>query len=73
MSGSSGTRSGGLGFCRQADWTADTGTADTAIAVGILGEVLLMIVLGVPESVQRANLCRDFTLPGTLQFGLVVL
>src|SRR5262249_23864071 len=43
--------------------TADAGAAEAAIAGRILGEILLMIILGKIEVRGGQNLCRDGTVP----------
>src|SRR5262245_34569757 len=44
--------------------TADAGSADPAVAPGILGEVLLVVVLGVVERRGIADLGRDLAVAG---------
>src|SRR5688572_26071945 len=45
-------------------WTRHAGSADPAVAVGILGQVLLMVVLGVIEFAGLSELGRDFSVTG---------
>ena len=53
------------------DRTADAGPAQAAVAAWVFGQVLLVIVLGVIEGVERRNLSRDFAMAGRAQLLLV--
>src|SRR5437764_13910347 len=66
----------------QPDRAAHAGAAQAAIAVGILGEILLVVVLGVVERRRIDDLRRDlihavlrqlFLEQGARSFGLVLL
>src|SRR5216110_1293724 len=62
---------GRLGLNANTDRTADAGAAEAAVSVGILGEVLLMIVLGVIEFGRRQDLSGDGSEARGFQRGLV--
>ena len=55
----------------EADRTTHACTTQPAIATGIFCEVLLMVVLGVVESIQRSDLRRTFTAAGRGQAALL--
>src|SRR5947209_5825716 len=56
---------------RDAHGTADSGAAQPAIAAGVLGEVLLVVGLGVIERAGLRDLGRDLAVASAAQHGLV--
>src|SRR5574337_320288 len=58
---------------RHADRTAHARAAQAAIAPRVLGEILLVILLGVVELGRQANLRGDRAVPGSAQALLVAL
>src|SRR3954452_12762309 len=55
---------------READRAADAGATDTAVAVGILGQVLLVVWLRVIELLERLHLGGDLAVSGFFQLVL---
>lgn len=51
-------------------WQADAGAAQPAVAVGVLGQVLLVVGLGVVEGRCFGDLGGDGAEAGLVQFGL---
>src|SRR5215213_5585628 len=47
-----------------ADWAAHARSAEPAVAVRVLGEVLLVVVLGVVVLARVGDLGRDLAVPG---------
>jgi hypothetical protein len=55
---------GALRARRQSNRAADARAAEPAIAIRVLGEVLLVVILGVVERPHRRDLGRDLAMPG---------
>ena len=55
---------------RQADGAADAGTANPAVPIRVLGQVLLVVLLGVVERTRFADLGRDVAVSGCAQARL---
>src|SRR5437763_11576486 len=62
-------RGGGAG----ADRAGDARPADPAVAAGVLGEVLLVVVLGVVERTGLGDLGGDIAQAALVQRGLIAL
>src|SRR5262245_38022807 len=63
----------GLARGRHADRAADARAAETAVAAGVLPQVLLVVRLGVVEAAERLDLGRDLPLAGARQLGRVAV
>ncbi len=57
----------------QPDRAGYAGSADAAVAAGVLGQVLLMVVLGVVEGRRAGDLGGDRPVAGPVEHGLVAV
>src|SRR5690242_17459381 len=62
---------GGVSLLRQPHRAADAGATEAAVALGVLGEVLLVVVLGVVELGRREDLGGDRAVARLAQHLLV--